>query len=66
MDKILDWALAQLSSKKFWAFASSVLTVAAGYFTGQVEASVALQSIVLAALIWLGLYGGDVVRAKFK
>jgi len=65
MDKVLDWAKAQLNSKKFWVFVGALATAAAGYFTGEIDAQYALQNVVVAALVWLGLYGGDVARAKF-
>lgn len=64
MDKVLGWAKAQLNSHKFWAFAGVLVKTATDYFTGQIEQQYALQSVIGAALIWLGLYGGDIVKAK--
>ena len=65
MDKVLNWAKEQLNSKKFWVFVGALATAGAGYFTGEIDAQYALQNVVVAALVWLGLYGGDVARAKF-
>lgn len=44
----MDKLITVLQSRKFWALVGSLVTVAAGFFTGQIDAGTALNAVIAA------------------